>query len=281
MDIQLAKTFLEIMSLGSFQEAANALNITQTAVTARVKSLEAELGCRLFIRNRSGATLTQDGERFVEHAKRLIAVWQQAQTDMSLPEGFSNQLTLGAENSLWNPLLVNVIKQLQEYDPQIALNAEVNTHDVLLSGLQNNVIDLALVHTPNYHTQLTAELLLEEKLIHVASAANPKPNLFVNWGKTFIEQYDASLPTPRQSGFQCNLGPLALKIMLEQGGNGYFRTRVVQKYLNDGRLVLVPHAQEFSYPVFIVYKKANENPTLSAVIEILKKTAKDESYWLV
>ena len=61
MDIQLAKTFLEIMSAGSFQEAAKRLHVTQTTVTARVKSLEELLDCRLFIRNRAGATLTQEG----------------------------------------------------------------------------------------------------------------------------------------------------------------------------------------------------------------------------
>src|SRR6478736_2699117 len=78
LDINLARTFLEIVSCRSFVQAAERLNITQTAVSARVKALEDLLGRRLFVRNRAGASLTPAGELFIRHALALVQVWERA-----------------------------------------------------------------------------------------------------------------------------------------------------------------------------------------------------------
>ena len=62
MDISLARTFLEIVRSGSLIAASEQLHVTQAAITARVQSLESQLNCTLFVRNRAGARLTADGE---------------------------------------------------------------------------------------------------------------------------------------------------------------------------------------------------------------------------
>ena len=63
VDINLARTFLEIASSRSFVQAAERLHVTQTAVSARVKTLEALLGRQLFWRNKAGASLTHVSSR--------------------------------------------------------------------------------------------------------------------------------------------------------------------------------------------------------------------------
>ena len=78
MDIEQARTFLAITAHGSFLEASRQLHLTQSTVSARIQRLEEELGTRLFIRNRSGASLTPSGQRFLEHAKRLVLTAEQA-----------------------------------------------------------------------------------------------------------------------------------------------------------------------------------------------------------
>ena len=55
MDIELARTFLEIVSTGSFIKAADRLHVAQTTVSARVRLLEQQLGRPLFVRNKAGA----------------------------------------------------------------------------------------------------------------------------------------------------------------------------------------------------------------------------------
>lgn len=299
MDIQLAKTFLEIMSAGSFQEAAKRLHVTQTTVTARVKGLEEALGCRLFTRNRAGASLTQEGERFVEHAKNLVFTWQRARLELSMPLKASSSLVVGVENSLWNPLLVETINQIQsEKRPQVTtgFNAsvmqELNSEDIvfdarietearLIEQLDAGLLDAVVVHKPHYRSSFVVELLMEEKLIHVQSTKCSQPNLFVDWGEEFKAQYDAVLPNPRQQGFKTNLGPLALKVMLSQGGNGYFRTRVVQKYLASGELERVSGAPEFSYPVYLLYGEQTATDALRRFIDVLKQQSQKIEFWSV
>lgn len=270
MDIQLAKTFLEIMSAGSFLEAARRLHVTQTTVTARVQSLEKELGCILFVRNRSGASLTKEGERFVEHAKNLVLTWQQAKLDVSKPKGSPSSLLVGTENSLWDPLMVETISYLHANQHNIAINAQVDNESSLIAQLEKGLLDAALVYKPNYHSRFVVELLMEEKLIHVCSTTQPQPDLFVDWGDEFKSQYDSALPQPRQQGFKTNLGPLALKVLLNQGGNGYFRARFVQKYLENGQLERVPLAPEFSYPVYLLYSEQSVSESLMVFIQALK-----------
>lgn len=57
MDINLARTFLEVAARGSFIVAAERLHLTQTAVSARIRILEEQLGRRLFVRNKAGHAL--------------------------------------------------------------------------------------------------------------------------------------------------------------------------------------------------------------------------------
>ena len=69
MDTELARTFLEIVSTGSFIRAAERLNVGQTTVSARIRTLEQQLGRPLFVRNKGGASLTPAGEQFLRYAR--------------------------------------------------------------------------------------------------------------------------------------------------------------------------------------------------------------------
>lgn len=95
MDIDLTRTFLEIVRHGSFVAAAERMHITQTAVTARVQKLEAHLNSTLFVRNRAGARLTPDGEAFVTYANQILQTWEAAERDLPLPAGIHNVLHVG------------------------------------------------------------------------------------------------------------------------------------------------------------------------------------------
>src|SRR3546814_9217515 len=75
----IARTFLEVVKTGSFVGAAANLNLTQTAVSARIRVLEEQLDRPVFIRNKAGAKLTPAGEQFQRFANTLVQVWARAQ----------------------------------------------------------------------------------------------------------------------------------------------------------------------------------------------------------
>lgn len=279
MDITLAKTFLEIIQSGSFIAAAERLHVTQTTVTARIRTLEELLECKLFIRNRSGAKLTDNGMRFASHARQLVQTWQAAKRDLPLPEGAVNLVTVGGETSLWNPLLLQWLNLLRQEMPTMAIRAEVGDTALLHKKLESGLMDVALVHQPDYWSGMQVEELLEEKLVMVRSVKNPDPYIYVDWGDYFKQQHDSALAELAKPGISINLGPLALYHLLEHGGSGYFRSRVVQHYIEEGLLEIVPSSPEFSYPIFMIYPRNKDNSVMHQVLNLLKTASKKEFDW--
>ncbi|MOA57432.1 hypothetical protein D3C78_1816070 [compost metagenome] len=76
-----------------------------------------------------------------------------------------------------------------------------------------------------------------------------------------------------------NLGPLALQFILENGGSGYFRTRVVQSYLDKKVLQRVPKAPEFSYPTYLVYSRERDSAVLQQAFTLLREVVSQDSDW--
>ncbi|WP_236208099.1 LysR family transcriptional regulator [Pseudomonas tohonis] len=279
MDIDLARTFLEIVRSGSFVAAAERLHVTQTAITARVQNLENQLGCKLFVRNRAGARLTAEGEVFVGHATQLVQTWEAARRDLPLPKGYRDLLAIGGEQSLSNPLLLGWMSRLRERIPSHAVRVDVAPGQQLQKQLELGLLDAALVYQPEYWPGMQVEQLLEEKLILIRSTANPEPYVQVDWGPTFRQQHDAALPDKARAAVTVNLGPLALQFILHHGGSGYFRTRVVQSYLDGGQLERVERAPEFTYPTYLVYSRDKDTPLLQQAIAVLREVVSEDIDW--
>src|SRR5690606_3149128 len=132
MDIAAARTFLEIVKTGSFVNAAATLNLTQTAISARVKVLEQQLGQPLFVRNKAGARLTPAGQQFFRYASTLVQVWQSAQRAVALPPGRDQVVTLGGELSLWSPLLRHWLLWMRRECPDVAIGTAIDTAEQLI-----------------------------------------------------------------------------------------------------------------------------------------------------
>jgi DNA-binding transcriptional LysR family regulator len=280
MDVNQARTFLEIIRLGSFGAAAVKLNVTQTTVTARVHNLENQLGCRLFIRNRSGATTTLDGEKFIEHAVAIVQAWEGAKRNLPLPTGTETIFNIAGEISLWSPLMLQWLNNLSQDISETAINAEIGERTSLHHKLQQGLLDVIVVHQPEYGPGIQVEQVLEEKLIFVSSKNKAEPYIYVDWGEYFRKQHDIALPHLARPKLTINLGQLALQHILENGGSGYFRTRVVQKYLHSGDLIKVDNYPEFTFPVYMMHKKQTKNALFQKVLNALFKAGKISEPWL-
>ncbi|WP_275630091.1 LysR family transcriptional regulator [Pseudomonas sp. 273] len=278
MDIDLTRTFLEIARHGSFVAAAERMHVTQTAITARIQKLESHLNCKLFVRNRAGARLTADGEAFIIYANQMLQTWEAAQRDLPLPEGVDNVLHIGGEVSLCNPLMLRWVARIRQAIDSYAVRAEIGSGDALLRQLELGVLDAALVYQPHYWPGMQVEQLLEEKLILVR-ARNPEPYVYIDWGEGFRQQHDSALPDKARAPVAFNLGPLALQYILENGGSGYFRTRVVQSYLDKGVLRRVPRAPEFSYPTYLVYSRERDSVPLQQAFALLRELVREDPDW--
>lgn len=279
MDTNLARTFLSIVRSGSFVAAAKNLHLTQTAVTARIHNLEEQLGCRLFVRDRTGARLTSDGERFINYASQLVDTWETARRELAVFKGFEETLRIGGEMSVCNPLMLKWTTRLRQEIPSHAIRVEVADGITLQEKLAHGLVNAALVYKPHYWPEVQVEHLMDEKLIQVSSKANPEPYVWVDWGSDFQEQHDAALPGKIKNALSFNLGPLALQYILQSGGTGYFRARVAQSYLDAGLLQRMDDAPEFSYPIYLIYSREKATPILHKAFGILRQLVHEEADW--
>ena len=278
MDIDRARTFLEIVHSGSFLKAAERLKVTQTTVSARIRTLEDELGRQLFVRNRNGARLPPAGREFERYAQSFVQIWERARQQLAVPQGRTSVVALGGELSLWNPLLLDWLVWMKSAEPKIAIHAHVGVPDQLLDQLRTGVLDIAVLYAPKLMQGFKVTLLLEEQLVLVrgrkpgAAGQGEDEYVYVDWGPLFAAQHDANSATFGEPGLLVGLGPLGLSYILRAGGMGYFRKGVVAPLVQAGELEYVAGAPEFTYPAYAVYPEDGEARTdVGAALDALRK----------
>lgn len=280
MDIELARTFLEIVRTRSFVRAAERLNLSQTAVSARVRALEGHLGRPLFLRSKSGAVLTPAGEQFLGYAPMLVQLWERARHQVAVPRGHRAVLAIGGELSLWHPWLLDWLHWMRRSAPDVALRVQVDVPDSLARQVAEGVLDIALMYAPQQRPGARIELLLEEQLVLVSThgtseEAASDDYVFVDWGPDFAHHHGLNFPEAIESGLFVGLGPLALSYILEAGGSGYFRRRAVAAHIAEGRLNLVPGAPSFSYPIYAVCSSHSDDDLIARALEGLRAVVHD------
>jgi LysR family transcriptional regulator, flagellar master operon regulator len=270
MDIELARTFLEIVSTGSFMRASERLNVGQTTVSARIRILEQQLGRQLFVRHKGGASLTPAGEQFLRHAPMFVQLWQRTLQQVAVPPGRRAVLTVGSEVSLWQPLLLDWVRWIRRSLPDISLHVHVDVPQDLIKQVASGFVDVAIMYEPQHLPGLAIDLLMEEKLVLATSDPDGRlvdgiDYVHMDWGPDFVLHHGMNFPDIEPDLFM-DLGPLALNYVLSVGGSGYFRMSAVQPHIASGRLHLVPDMPQFSYPVYAVHSVNADEEVIGPVL---------------
>lgn len=270
MDINVARTFLEVVKTGSFVAAAHNLNITQTAVSARIRVLEQQLDRPVFIRNKAGARLTPEGERFLRFATTMVQVWERAQRAVALPPGRETVVTVGVELSLSSPLLRDWLLWMRRECPEIAVSAQIDSADRLVAQVQEGSLDVAVLYAAPNRPGVITELLFEEKLVLARAVVNGKEpaandHVHVDWGDEFAASYQAAFPDQPNAVISIGYGPLARDYLLAVGGSGYFRESIIRPFVADGRMAIVADQPEFSYSAYMMHSTRADADTMNRV----------------
>ena len=212
----------------------------------------------MFIRNKAGARLTPAGEQFQRFATTLVQVWARAQRAVALPPGRETVVTIGAELSLWSPLLRHWLLWMRRECPEIAVSTQIDASERLMEQVQDGSLDVAVIYAAPSRPGVIAELLFEEKLVLARTTPTsaplaPEDHVQIDWGEEFAASYQAAFPDLPNAVVSISYGPLALEYILATGGSGYFRKGFIRSYLEEGRLALVPGSPEFSYSAYVVH----------------------------
>ncbi|TCV90647.1 LysR family transcriptional regulator [Sulfurirhabdus autotrophica] len=280
MEIEFARTFLAVAAAGNFVGAAQRLYITQSTVSARIQTLEKQLGTTLFRRGRSGAELTPAGRRFLRHAKTLVQTMEQAKHDVGLPAGFRGSLTLSGRIALWDGFLPQWVGRMRETYPDISLRLEIGFEEGIMQGLVQGTVDVGVMYTPESRPGLGVERLFEEVLVLVASdpsRAWPDPGyIHMDWGSEFHSQFTTSFPEMAPPAITANIGWLVMQQILHCGGSGYFPMRITRDLIEQGQLWLVPHCPSFSLPAYMVFPVDRQEEVLLNALNSLRALSLEE-----
>ena len=260
MKIELLKTFLEVSRTLHFRLASEALFITQSAVSARIKQLEDDLGVLLFDRSQKHLKLTPEGHRLIKHANELIFMWQKAKQDVGIADGHSTQLVVGSMMSIWDIALQGWLQKIHRNMDDCSLLTTTLSPFELRKSLLNRVIDIAFLFEPSFVEDLVTEKVATVPL-HLVSTEQQDINninqlenfIMVDYGASVNAQYLRDFQDSPAAKHHMNQPIVALNFILEAGGSAYLPRQMTFDYLRKNKLFMMENAPVYSRDIYANY----------------------------
>ncbi len=196
------QAFFEIVKTGSISTAAEALFVTQPALTRRIQTLEAELGYTLFERKKGQKriVLTDKGKAFISVANRLEDLWQEALDIRELEH--TDLLRLSAIDSVSSYILPEVFRSLSNEPKKIRISFHHCHSSEAYDYVANGMVDLALISDTRYYPNLETIPLFQEPMLLLTNSATDYPEnispdmldlyneIYLPWNPEFASWHD-------------------------------------------------------------------------------------------
>jgi DNA-binding transcriptional LysR family regulator len=167
------EAFVEAARRGSVSRAAEALFLTQPALTARLKGLEASLGAELLVRTRRGVRLSEAGTAFLPFAQRALeAVADGRQLVAELARGSPGRLAIGAAPAVSTSVLPGMLARFRAAWPSAQLIVRTGHSEEVLEMVLREQVDLGLVRELR-HPEIVTTPLYEDELVLVFEPNHP------------------------------------------------------------------------------------------------------------
>lgn len=268
MDTDLLKTFLEVSRTRHFGRAAEALYLTQSAVSFRIRQLENQLGVNLFTRHRNNIRLTNAGDKLLPYAETLLNTWQTARKEIAHTSRH-NELSIGASASMWECILNGWLGKLYQSHDGLQFEARIAQRQSLVKQLHERQLDLLITSESPKMDEFSSQLLGHFPLaLYCSEPARNKADLNylrLEWGPDF-QQHEVGLissediPTLTTSSAELTRRQLA-------GLNG-FTWLPVHWAKEKGDLHAVVDSSTLSRPLYAIWLQNSDKQT--QVRELLK-----------
>src|SRR3954466_4831965 len=171
--IKQIEAFVEVVRRGTVSRAAEALGVTQPALTARLHGLEHELGQVLFARSGRGVRLTDAGRVFLPHAERaLLSIADGRASVADLASGRAGKLVIGATGSVSSYVLPKVLKRFRNEHPRVELTVRTGHSEQVLELVLAESGELAIVGELR-HDDVEVIPLYDDELTLVTHPSHP------------------------------------------------------------------------------------------------------------
>ncbi len=170
IDIDQLRTFIAIAETGSFTKAADVVNKTQSAVSMQMKRLEERIERPIFARDGRASKLTEDGQRLLDYARRIVKLNIETLAAFSDAE-LSGRVRLGVPDDYADRYLPEIMARFSRAYPGVELTVVCEPSVDLLERIDANDLDLAIV--TNCESKRSSETFRRERLLWVTSNRHP------------------------------------------------------------------------------------------------------------
>jgi len=166
IDVDQLRAFIAIAETGSFTRAAEVVFKTQSAVSMQMKRLEERVGRPIFARDGRTSKLTEDGERLLDYARRIVKLNVEALAAFD-DEELTGRVRLGVPDDYADRYLPEIMARFARAYPGVELTVICEPSVDLMERIDDNQLDLAIV--TNCEARRIAETFRQERLLWVAS----------------------------------------------------------------------------------------------------------------
>lgn len=166
--------FYTVAEKGSFSHAAQALHMTQPAVTMQVQSLEDYFGTKLFLRSTKRIELTEAGRTLLPYARRSIELMKETDVGMSkFTHMLEGRLHLGASLTVGEYILPRLLGPFSQEYPNISVSMKVINTKQILEEILSHQLTFGLVEAEVHHPDVHTEALLSDELKLIMAKNHP------------------------------------------------------------------------------------------------------------
>ena len=177
MDLAQIETFDCIVREGNFSRAAWKLDLTQPTISARVQSLEEEMGVSLFLRSGRTLVLTDAGERFLPYARHLLATWREGvDITRQVASGKRGRISIGVIESLAGGFLAEAMADFQQTIGGAEFYVRSGHSEDVAEMLRNRTVQLGLMLEPHRWREVKPLLWFTEPVVLAVGVNNSLAN---------------------------------------------------------------------------------------------------------
>ncbi|EIR9305805.1 HTH-type transcriptional regulator HdfR [Salmonella enterica] len=277
VDTELLKTFLEVSRTRHFGRAAEALYLTQSAVSFRIRQLENQLGVNLFTRHRNNIRLTTAGEKLLPYAETLMNTWQAARKEVAHTSRH-NEFSIGASASLWECMLnawLGRLYQLQEPQSGLQFEARIAQRQSLVKQLHERQLALLITTEAPKMDEFSSQLLGHFTLaLYCSSPARKKSELNylrLEWGPDFQQHETGLIAADEVPVLTTSSAELARQQLSALNGCSWLPVNWANE---KGGLHTVADSATLSRPLYAIWLQNSDKYSL--ICDLLKTDVLDE-----
>lgn len=282
MTLKQLKSFLILARTLNYANAAAELFQSQSALSLSIKSLEQELGGKLFKRNTRKVELTEEGRSLIPYARRLLANWDEMEYDIKQRFKFNRgSLSVASMPYITHALMPEVVQHFLAQHANISFSIHDITNESVIELVKDGVFELGICFEPDFKDQLEFQPLFEEDFFALLPKDHPLADqASIGW-ETLCENRFVTLQKPSIVRYLidqfCQQQQLKLDVQVEchqitsvcnfvaVGAGVTVIPRHFQSCVDLSRSsVLEIHGERLSKAVGVIYKKNQEVSNISA-----------------